>query len=73
MQVSTSCACEDAQLVETELLDYTTNPEIQAWQKSRLQAISALQSGDIADAVLYAVTQKPHVNINEILIRSIDQ
>jgi NADP-dependent 3-hydroxy acid dehydrogenase YdfG len=73
MQVSTSCASSHAQLVETELLDYTTNPEIQARQKSRLQAISALQSGDIADAILYAVTQKPHVNINEILIRSIDQ
>jgi NADP-dependent 3-hydroxy acid dehydrogenase YdfG len=29
----------------------------------------ALQAGDVARAVLYAVGQPPHVDVNEILIR----
>lgn len=60
-------------IVETELTDHITTTEIKEREKSRLQRIAALQSEDIADAILYAVTQKPHVNVNEILIRTIDQ
>ncbi len=33
----------------------------------------ALQDDDIARAVLYAVSQPPHVDVNEILIRPISQ
>jgi NADP-dependent 3-hydroxy acid dehydrogenase YdfG len=29
----------------------------------------ALQHDDIARAVIYAVSQSPHVNVNEILVR----
>jgi NADP-dependent 3-hydroxy acid dehydrogenase YdfG len=29
----------------------------------------ALQAGDVARAVMYAVSQPPHVNVNEILMR----
>jgi NADP-dependent 3-hydroxy acid dehydrogenase YdfG len=32
-----------------------------------------LQPEDVANAVLYCVTQPPHVNINEILMRPTDQ
>lgn len=60
-------------IVETELTDHITTSEIKQREKARLQRITALQSEDIADAILYAVTQKPHVNVNEILIRTIDQ
>jgi NADP-dependent 3-hydroxy acid dehydrogenase YdfG len=33
----------------------------------------ALQAEDIARAVVYVVTQPPHVAINEVLIRPTDQ
>lgn len=32
-----------------------------------------LVADDIADAVLYCVTRKPHVNVSEIMVQSIDQ
>ena len=33
----------------------------------------ALQSEDIAAAVVYAVTQPDHVSVNEVLVRPTDQ
>lgn len=36
-------------------------------------SIEALQADDIARAVMYAVSQPPHVDVNEILIRPIAQ
>lgn len=59
--------------VETELTEHITDPEtkeeVQQWYASMRQ----LQSEDIAAAILYAVTQPPYVNVNEILIRPTDQ
>ncbi|MDX2244911.1 MAG: SDR family NAD(P)-dependent oxidoreductase [Leptolyngbyaceae cyanobacterium bins.302] len=60
-------------IVATELTTHITTADIKEREQTRLQTIQALQSEDIADAILYAVTQKPHVNVNEILIRTIDQ
>jgi NADP-dependent 3-hydroxy acid dehydrogenase YdfG len=36
-------------------------------------SIKNLESEDIAAAILYAVTQPAHVNVNEILIRPTEQ
>jgi NADP-dependent 3-hydroxy acid dehydrogenase YdfG len=59
--------------VETELVEHVTDPaarkQIDAWQAQMRQ----LQSGDIAAAILYAVSQPPHVSVNEILVRPTDQ
>jgi NADP-dependent 3-hydroxy acid dehydrogenase YdfG len=33
----------------------------------------ALQADDIARAVMYAVSQPPHVDVNEVLVRPINQ
>ena len=36
-------------------------------------SMRALESEDIARAVVYVVTQPPHVAVNEVLIRPTDQ
>jgi NADP-dependent 3-hydroxy acid dehydrogenase YdfG len=49
--------------------DAQTKQALNAWADSMRQ----LQSEDVANAVVYCVTQPPHVNINEILMRPTDQ
>ncbi|WNZ27039.1 SDR family NAD(P)-dependent oxidoreductase [Leptolyngbya sp. NK1-12] len=60
-------------LVETELFDHVTDPVARQHNLDRLRSLRPLQGEDIAAAILYAVTQPPHVNVNEILIRPTDQ
>jgi NADP-dependent 3-hydroxy acid dehydrogenase YdfG len=59
--------------VATELRDHVPDPDtrerIDSWARSMRQ----LQSEDVAAAILYAVSQPPHVNVNEILVRPTDQ
>ena len=60
-------------VVETELREHIAHTDtrnaINAWAASMRQ----LQSVDVANAVLYCVSQPAHVNVNEILIRPTDQ
>ena len=56
-------------MVATELGDHITNPAMKAGLEQRKATMEPLESEDIAAAVLYAVTQHPRVNVNEILIR----
>jgi NADP-dependent 3-hydroxy acid dehydrogenase YdfG len=35
--------------------------------------MTSLTSEDIADAIVWAVTRPPHVNVNEMLIRPTEQ
>ncbi len=60
-------------LVLTELGDHITNPGMKTGLEQRKAAMEGLHAEDIAAAVLYAVTQHPRVNVNEILIRPTDQ
>jgi NADP-dependent 3-hydroxy acid dehydrogenase YdfG len=57
----------------TELREHIGHAEtkntLNAWADSMRQ----LQSEDIANAVVYCVTQPTHVNVNEILMRPTDQ
>ena len=59
--------------VATELREHiphaATKQALDAW----VEAMRQLQPADIANAVLYCVTQPDHVNVNEILIRPTDQ
>jgi len=59
--------------VATELREHiphaATKQALDAWA----EAMRQLQPADIANAVLYCVTQPDHVNVNEILIRPTDQ
>jgi NADP-dependent 3-hydroxy acid dehydrogenase YdfG len=59
--------------VETELASHN-RPEVQETLQARWKGMTKkLESEDIANAILYAVTQPAHVNVNEILIRPTEQ
>jgi NADP-dependent 3-hydroxy acid dehydrogenase YdfG len=60
-------------LVATEINDHITDPAAKQTIQTRLSALTPLQPEDIAGAIAYAVTQPPHVNVNEILIRPTQQ
>jgi NADP-dependent 3-hydroxy acid dehydrogenase YdfG len=60
-------------MVLTELGDHIPNAAIKAGLERRKQTMEGLESEDIAAAILYAVSQHPRVNVNEILIRPTDQ
>jgi NADP-dependent 3-hydroxy acid dehydrogenase YdfG len=56
--------------VETELQGHNRNIMVkQATEKMREQIGDVLQAQDIADAILYAVSQPERVAINEVLVR----
>ncbi len=60
-------------LVDTEGNNHITDKVAKQRIEERRQSITPLQSEDIAAAILYAVTQPAHVNVNEILIRPTGQ
>jgi NADP-dependent 3-hydroxy acid dehydrogenase YdfG len=55
--------------VETELPDHITDEEASEGLSSLLEQLEPLQAKDIANAIVYVVTQPERVSINEILIR----
>ena len=59
--------------VETELRSHITQPEAKAAAQKHAQGMRSLQPEDIARAILYVVTQPPHVAVNEVLVRPTDQ
>jgi NADP-dependent 3-hydroxy acid dehydrogenase YdfG len=58
--------------VETELATHITDEEARESLGGLLQ-LEILQAEDIANAIVYAVTQPPRVSVNEILIRPTQQ
>src|SRR5687767_4671202 len=66
--------CVEPGFVETELQGHNEHPLVlDAMEKMREQIGDLLQATDIADAVLYALTQPAHVSINEVLVRPTKQ
>jgi NADP-dependent 3-hydroxy acid dehydrogenase YdfG len=62
--------CIEPGFVETELQGHNTNPMVvEQIEKMRETTGDLLQAEDIANAVLYALSQPPRVSINEILVR----
>ncbi len=59
--------------VATELRDHITQPEAKAAADQMTASMRALTSEDVARAVVYLVTQPPHVAVNEVLVRPTDQ
>jgi NADP-dependent 3-hydroxy acid dehydrogenase YdfG len=60
-------------LVATELPQHVTDPSAKETTAAFYGSLKNLDSEDIAAAIAYAVTQPPHVNVNEILIRPTEQ
>jgi clavulanate-9-aldehyde reducatase len=60
--------------VETELQGHNQNPVVvQVMERAREQIGDVLQAEDIANAIFYAVSQPPHVCLNEVLVRPTKQ
>jgi NADP-dependent 3-hydroxy acid dehydrogenase YdfG len=67
-------SCVEPGFVDTELQGHTKNPlVIEATEKMREQIGDLLEAEDIARAIVYAVSQPPHVSINEMMIRPTGQ
>lgn len=60
-------------VVATELTDHITHQETKTNYEGRIAQMTPLEAEDIAASVVYAVTQPERVNVNEILIRPLDQ
>jgi len=60
-------------VVATELTDHITHLETKTNYEGRIATMTPLVAEDIAAAVIYAVTQPLRVNVNEILIRPLEQ
>jgi NADP-dependent 3-hydroxy acid dehydrogenase YdfG len=64
--------CIEPGVVATELLNTITDKSLEKFVESSRQ-IDALQSEDIANAIVFAVNSPAHMNVNEILIRPTTQ
>ena len=60
-------------VVETELRDHVAHEKARAAINAYADSVRQLQSVDVANAILFAVSQPAHVCINEILMRPTDQ
>ncbi len=60
-------------MVGTELSDHITHGPARESMAARLSSMRALDASDIAAAVVYALTQPPHVSVNELLVRPSEQ
>jgi NADP-dependent 3-hydroxy acid dehydrogenase YdfG len=59
--------------VATELSSHITQDEAREATRRMAEGMRTLDSDDIARAILYVVSQPPHVAVNEILVRPTDQ
>jgi len=59
--------------VDTELLDHIPDDEIRAGVEEHVGSMDALAPEDVARTITFVVTQPERVDINEVLIRPLDQ
>ncbi len=65
--------CIEPGFVETELQGHNTNPIVVEQIEKMRQSTEVLEARDIANAVVYALSQPKRVSINEILVRPSNQ
>jgi NADP-dependent 3-hydroxy acid dehydrogenase YdfG len=74
VHVNVRVTCVEPGFVDTELQGHNTNPMVvDAMEKAQAEIGKVLEAGDIAQAILYAVSQPEHVGINEVLVRPTKQ
>lgn len=74
VHVNVRVTCVEPGFVDTELQGHNTNPMVvKAMEKAQEEIGKVLESDDIAQAILYAVSQPEHVAINEVLVRPTKQ
>ena len=61
--------CVEPGFVETELQGHNAPPVLQTIERLRERIPRVLASGDVAQAILFALSQPEHVALNEILVR----
>ena len=59
--------------VDTELQSHNTGEVLETIEGMREQIGEILRAQDIANGILYAISQPPHVAVNEVLVRPTDQ
>jgi len=66
--------CVEPGFVDTELPSHNENPVVvEAIERATGEIGTLLEADDIARAILFAVTQPDHVNVNEVLVRPTGQ
>ena len=74
LHVNVRVTCVEPGYVDTELQGHNTNPMVvEAAEKMKEQIGKVLEAEDIAQAILYAVSQPEHVCVNEVLVRPTKQ
>ena len=73
MHVNVRVTVVEPGFVATELQDHSTNPLAKAAIEDMRQKTTPLQAEDIAESIYFAVSQPPHVSVNEILVRPTEQ
>jgi NADP-dependent 3-hydroxy acid dehydrogenase YdfG len=59
--------------VDTELFSHNAEPSIRQAIEERFGKMKKLTAEDIANSIIYALEQPDYVNVNEILIRPLEQ
>ena len=59
--------------VATELSSHITQPQAREESRRMAESMRTLQADDVARAIVYVVSQPPHVAVNEVLVRPTDQ
>ena len=74
VHVNVRVTCVEPGFVDTELQGHNTNPlVVEATKKAREDIGKVLEADDIAQAILYVVSQPEHVAVNEVLVRPTNQ
>jgi len=68
--INVRVTCVEPGFVDTELQGHNTNPLVISEIKKLMEKTpKVLEPGDVANAIVYAAAQPPHVSVNEILVR----